>query len=101
MRLETLAVHAGHDADPASGAVTPPIHLSTTYEREPDGSYRSGYVYSRDSNPNRGALESCLARLESGAAAACFASGSAATHAVFQSLGAGAHVVAPNDAYYG
>ena len=101
MRIETLAVHAGHSADPATGAITPPIHLSTTFEREADGQYRAGLVYSRYANPNRLALEECLAQLEGGAGAACFASGSAATAAVLQSLEAGAHVIAPDDAYFG
>ena len=101
MRLETLAVHAGHAPDAATGAVTPPIHLSTTFEREADGQYRGGLVYSRYANPNRTALEECLAKLEDGAGAACFASGSSATAAVLQSLEAGAHVIAPDDAYFG
>ena len=101
MRIETIAVHAGHAPDPTTGAVTPPIHLSTTFEREADGSYRSGLVYSRYANPNRLALEQCLGQLEGGTAAACFASGSAATAAVFQALEPGAHVVAPDDAYFG
>jgi cystathionine gamma-synthase len=101
MRIETLAVHAGHQPDAATGAITPPIHLSTTFEREIDGSYRSGLVYSRYANPNRTSLEQCLAALEGGAGAACFASGSAATTAVLQSLEAGAHVVVPDDAYFG
>jgi len=101
MRIETLAVHAGHVPDPATGAVTPPIHLSTTFEREPDGEYRAGLVYSRYANPNRVALEECLARLEGGAGAACFASGSAATAAVLQTLEPGAHVIVPDDAYFG
>ena len=57
MRIETLAVHAGHDVDPATAAVTPPIHLSTTFAREADGSYRAGFLYSRYTNPNRAALE--------------------------------------------
>lgn len=101
MRIETIAVHAGHAPDPATGAVTPPIHLSTTFEREADGSYRSGLVYSRYANPNRLALEQCLAELEGGAAGACFASGSAATGTVLQALAPGAHVIAPDDAYFG
>ena len=101
MRIETIAVHAGHEPDPATGAVTPPIHLSTTFEREIDGSYRSGLVYSRYANPNRGSLEACLTSLEGGAGSACFASGSSATSAVFQSLEPGAHVIAPDDAYFG
>jgi cystathionine gamma-synthase len=101
MRIETLAVHAGTAVDPATGAVTPPIHLSSTFEREPDGSYRSGHVYTRTSNPNRQAVEQVLRELEAGAAAIAYASGSAATLAVFQALAPGDHVLAPNDAYYG
>ena len=73
MRLETIAVHAGHVPDLTTGAVTPPIHLSTTFEREPDLSFRGGHLYARYSNPNRVALEACLAQLEGGGAAACFA----------------------------
>jgi cystathionine gamma-synthase len=101
MRIETLAVHAGHDVDPGTAAVTPPIHLSTTFAREADGSYRAGFLYSRYTNPNRAALERCLAELEGGAAAAAFASGSAATMTLLQSLGAGSHVIIPDDAYFG
>ena len=83
MKIETLAVHAGHTIDPTTGAVTPPIHLSTTFERDIDGSYPHGHMYSRNSNPNRDALERGVAALEGGAAAAAFASGSAATAAMF------------------
>src|SRR4051794_32228971 len=75
MRIETLAVRAGHETDPTTGAVTTPIHLSTTFEREPDGSYRGGHVYSRTTNPNRSALEVALAALENGATSLAFASG--------------------------
>ena len=99
--IETIAIHAGHQPDPATGAVTPPIHLSTTYEREADGSYRAGLIYSRYDNPNRASLEQCLAELENGVSAAAFSSGSAATLAVLQSLEPGAHVIAPDDAYFG
>ena len=101
MRIETIAVHAGHAVDPGTGAVTPAIHPSTTYERAPDGTYPRGYLYSRNDNPNRSALEACLAALEGGAAAAAFASASAATSAVFLALRPGDHVVAPADAYHG
>src|SRR5687768_7102015 len=101
MRLETIAVHAGHEPDALTGAVTPPISLSTTFERMPDLSFPAGHLYTRYSNPNRVALETCLAQLEGGGAAACFASGSAATNAVYQSLEADAHVILPADAYYG
>ena len=101
MRIETLAVHAGHDVDAATAAVTPPIHLSTTFAREADGGYRAGFVYSRYSNPNRTALEQCLAALEGGAGASAFSSGSAATMTLLQSLGPNSHVIAPDDAYFG
>lgn len=101
MRLETIAVHAGHDVDQSTGAVAPPIHLSTTFAREPDGSYRQGLVYSRAGNPNRSGLEAAVAALEGGGAAAAFASGSAAIHAVMQALEPGAHVIAPADCYHG
>ncbi len=101
MRPETLAVHAGHQVDPATASVTPPIYLSTTFERSPEGTYPQGYSYIRENNPNRAALEACLAALEGGAAAAAFSSGSAATHAILQTLTPGDHVLAPHDAYYG
>lgn len=89
MRIETIAARAGHSIDPATGAVTPPIHLSTTFERDTDGGYPSGYVYARNDNPNRRSLEECVVSLEGGVAAAAFSSGSAATAAVFQSLSPG------------
>jgi cystathionine gamma-synthase len=101
MRIETLAVHAGHDVDAGTAAVTPPIHLSTTFARETDGSYRAGFLYSRYTNPNRAALEKCLAELEGGAAALTFSSGSAATMSLLQAVGAGGHVILPDDAYFG
>ena len=101
MRIETLAIHAGHFVDKATGAVATPVHLSTTFEREPDGSYASGFVYSRSDNPNRHALETALAALEGGAEAAAFSSGLAATAAVFQALRPGDHVLAPAEAYHG
>ena len=100
-RIETVAVHAGLHVDPGTGAVTPAIHPSTTFEREPDGSYPRGFLYSRSSAPNRAALEECLAALEGGQDAAAFASASAAPAAIFLSLEPGDHVVAPMDAYYG
>jgi cystathionine gamma-synthase len=100
MRFETIAVHAGHQPDPATGAVTPPIHLSTTFERAPDGSFPKGFVYGRDANPSRRSLEQSLAALEGGAGAAAFASGMAATSAVFQALAPGDHVLVPDDSYY-
>lgn len=99
--LETLAVHAGRKIDPATGAVMPPIYLSTTYERNPDGSYTDGYVYTRSENPTRHALEEGLAQLEGGAVAAAFASGQAATMSVLQTLDRGDHAIIPDDTYFG
>jgi cystathionine gamma-synthase len=106
MRFETLAIHADHESDPATGGVAPPLHLSTTFERQPDGSYPHGYVYIRTENPTRDALERLLAALEAGEGgaqleAAAFASGSAATAAVFQALAPGDHIIAPQDVYHG
>jgi cystathionine gamma-synthase len=101
MRFETLAVHASAAPDPTTGAIAPPIHLSTTFQRGTDGSFPTGYGYIRDGNPNRNALEAAMAALEGGAAAVAFASGMAATAAIFQALAPGDHVVAPLDAYFG
>jgi len=101
LRFETLAVHAGQHTDPTTGAVVAPIHMATTFERDADGEYSRGYVYSRNHNPNRNALEEALAALEGGAAAAAFASGLAAVSAVLQTLQPGDHVLAPLDIYHG
>ncbi len=105
MRFETQAIHGDHSIDAATGDVTPPLHLATTFQREPDGAYSHGYIYIRTENPTRIALERLLATLEGGAEdaaeAAAFASGSAATAAVFQSLAPGDHVLAPSDVYHG
>ena len=100
-KFETLAVHAGHSVDAATGAVTEAIQLSTTYERDIDGGYSRGFIYSRNHNPNRNGLEAALAALEGGAAGAAFGSGLAAVTAVFQGLSPGDHVIAPNDIYHG
>ncbi|MFN8489007.1 MAG: aminotransferase class I/II-fold pyridoxal phosphate-dependent enzyme [Caldilineaceae bacterium] len=99
--IETVAVHAGHEVDPASGAVMPPINLSTTFERKADGTYTNGNSYSRSDNPNRRALESCLAMLEGGSVALAFSSGMAATATVFQALASGDHILVPGDVYFG
>lgn len=101
MNFETLAIHAGRSIDPATGAVTPPLYLSTTFEREVDGGFPQGHMYARTSNPNRTMLEQCLAALEGGEVAAAFSSGSAATVSIFQALNPGDHVIAPIDAYSG
>jgi cystathionine gamma-synthase len=101
IRIETLAVHAGHAIDPATGAVSPPIHLSTTFERDAEGGYPHGYVYARSANPTRHALEQGLAALEGGQDAAAFGSGLAASSAILQALAPGDHVIAPIDVYHG
>jgi cystathionine gamma-synthase len=101
MKLETLAVHAGREPDPATGAVREPIHLATTFERGADGSYPHGYIYSRSGNPNRSALEQAVAALEGGHEAIAFASGSAATLAVFSLAASGGRVVCSSDCYHG
>ena len=77
MKIETRAIHAGRRIDPATGAVTLPIHLSTTFERSPEGEYPLGFSYSREGNPNRNALETCLADIEGGKEALVFSSGMA------------------------
>lgn len=101
MKIETLAVCAGEGVDPVTGALVPPIHLSTTFERGEDGEYRHGYMYARNHNPNRDALEQALALLEGGAAALAFSSGVAASMAIFQALSPGDHVLVPADVYHG
>lgn len=101
VRIETLAVHAGHAIDSATGAVATPIHLSTTFERDAEGGYLHGYVYGRSANPTRQALEEGLAALEGGEEAAAFGSGLAASSAILQALAPGDHVIAPTDIYHG
>src|SRR5467141_2647951 len=101
MKIETLAVHAGHAIDPATGAVSAPIYLSTTFERDIEGTYSRGFMYTRNNNPNREALEHGVSVLEGGEAAAAFGSGTAAAMALFQALAPGDHVLAHVDAYYG
>src|SRR5215475_3441361 len=101
MKIETRAVHAGRHIDPATGAVTSPIHLSTTFERSPDGEYPLGFSYSREGNPNRKALEECLASQEGGKEALVFSSGLAVANALVQGLEPGDHIIAPDDVYWG
>src|SRR5207237_4695241 len=95
---ETIAVHAGRAVDAATGAVSGPIYLSTTFQRAQDGGYPAGFSYTRSGNPNRFGLEQALATLEGRPAAAAFASGLAAAAATFQALAPGDHVVAPREA---
>jgi len=101
MKIETRAVHAGRHIDPSTGAVTTPIHLSTTFERGPEGDYPLSFSYSREDNPNRRALEECLAELEGGKEALVFSSGLAVATALLQGLEPGDHMVAPDDVYFG
>ncbi len=101
MNIETIAIHVGQEPDPTTGALIPPIYLSTTFERAEDGSYLHGYVYTRAGNPNRTMLERSLTALEGGADCAAFGSGMAAAMSVFQALRPGDHIIAPDDAYHG
>ena len=99
--FETLAIHAGQDPDPTTGAVVVPIYQTSTYVQSEVGQHK-GYEYSRSGNPTRTALESCLAALEAGRTGLAFASGLAAEDCLLRTLTApGAHVVIPDDAYGG
>ena len=77
--FETLAIHAGQEPDPVTGAVVPPIYQVSTYKQDGVGGLRGGYEYSRSANPTRTALEQCLTALES-AAHANVAHGSVVAH---------------------
>ncbi|MQA80362.1 MAG: cystathionine gamma-synthase [Streptosporangiales bacterium] len=100
--FETRAIHAGQQADPATGAVVPPIYQVSTYKQDAVGSPRSGYEYSRSANPTRTALEECLASLEGGTRGLAFASGMAAEDTLLRTVcRPGDHVVIPDDAYGG
>jgi cystathionine gamma-synthase len=100
--FETLAIHAGQDPDPATGAVVPPIYQVSTYVQDGVGGLRAGYEYSRSANPTRTALERCLAALEGGARGLAFASGMAAEDCLLRTVCApGDHVLIPHDAYGG
>src|ERR1051325_7741272 len=102
MHFETKAIHSGAEPDGETGAVAPPIHLSTTFERRADdGAPTHGYSYIRDHNPTQTRLEEALAAIDSAAAALAFSSGRAAATALLQSLPPGAHVIVPDDCYYG
>ncbi|MCU1624579.1 MAG: Cystathionine gamma-lyase [Frankiales bacterium] len=99
--FETLAIHAGQEPDPTTGAVVVPIYQTSTYVQEEVGQHK-GYEYSRSGNPTRTALETCLAALEQGARGLAFASGLAAEDTVLRTvLNPGDHVVIPDDAYGG
>lgn len=100
MHLETVAIHAGHEPDPTSGAIAPGITLSSTFARHPDSS-PIGYMYGRVDNPNRHILETRLAQLEGGAVAVAFSSGVAASAGVLSTLRPGDHLLRPRDVYVG
>ncbi|MQY03951.1 cystathionine gamma-synthase [Actinomadura macrotermitis] len=100
--FETLAIHAGQEPDPATGAVVPPIYQVSTYKQDGIGGLRGGYEYSRSANPTRTALEVCLAEIEGGARGLAFASGLAAEDALLRTVcRPGDHVIIPGDAYGG
>ncbi|MEU3498853.1 MULTISPECIES: cystathionine gamma-synthase [Kitasatospora] len=100
--FETLAIHAGQEADPRTGAVVTPIYQVSTYKQDGVGGLREGYEYSRSANPTRTALEECLAAIEGGARGLAFASGLAAEDTLLRTLlKPGDHIVIPNDAYGG
>ena len=100
--FETLAIHAGQEPDPLTGAVVPPIYQVSTFKQDGVGGLRGGYEYSRSANPTRTALEQCLAALEGGPAALAFASGLAAEDCLIRTVcSPGDHVLIPDDAYGG
>jgi cystathionine gamma-synthase len=102
LKFETLAIHAGQEPDPLTGAVIPPIYQTSTYKQDGVGGTRGGYEYSRTANPTRKALEECLAALENGTHAFAFASGMAAEDCLLRVLcRPGDHVLIPADAYGG
>ncbi len=99
----TNAIHAGQDPDPTTGAVIPPVHLSSTFVQDGVGGTRAGgYEYARSANPTRTALQECLAALEGGRHARAFGSGMGATDVLLRVLlRPGDHILIPHDAYGG
>src|SRR5690606_22921126 len=100
MRFDTLAIHAGQEPDPTTGAIMTPVYLTSTYVQDGPGEHK-GYEYSRTKNPTRSALEGCLAALEGAKFGAAFASGLAAADTLMHMLEVGDHVVASDDLYGG
>src|SRR5258708_19595229 len=98
--FETLAIHAGQQPDPTTGAVMTPVYFTSMYAESGSGEHK-GFEYSRTRNPTRDALQGCLAALEGGKHALAFASGLAATDAVLHLLSAGDHLVLSDDLYGG
>jgi cystathionine gamma-synthase len=102
MHFETLAIHAGQEPDPLTGAVVPPIYQTSTFKQDGVGGLRGGYEYSRSANPTRTALEECLAAIEGGRRGLAFASGLAAEDTLLRAVcRPGDHAVIPGDAYGG
>ena len=101
MHFETKAIHSGAAVDESTGAIAPPIHLSTTFERNAEGEASRGFSYIRDGNPTALRLEEALAAIDGGEAALAFASGMAAGSVLLQTLPRGGHVLLPDDCYYG
>ncbi|GAA0441427.1 cystathionine gamma-synthase [Actinoplanes capillaceus] len=100
--FDTLAIHAGQEPDPRTGAVVPPIYQTSTYAQDAVGAPRLGYEYSRSGNPTRDSLQECLAAIENGRRGLAFASGLAAEDTLLRTVcRPGDHVVIPNDAYGG
>ncbi len=99
-RFETLAIHAGCEPEPITGAVNVPVFMTSTYVQKSPGDH-TGFEYSRTRNPTRDALEANLAALEGARFGACFSSGVGATDAIMHCLSAGDHVVAADDLYGG
>ncbi|KAI8637947.1 Cys/Met metabolism PLP-dependent enzyme-domain-containing protein, partial [Parasitella parasitica] len=96
----TLAVHAAQRPDPTTGAVIPPLSLSTTYKQTAAGEH-TGFEYSRSGNPNRNNFEEAIAKLEGAKFGLAFASGSATTATIVNSLESGSHLISVNDVYGG
>jgi cystathionine gamma-synthase len=100
--FDTLAIHAGQEPDPLTGAVAVPIYQTSTYKQDGVGGLRGGYEYSRSANPTRTALEEALAAIEGGTRGLAFASGLAAEDALLRAVcRPGDHVILPGDAYGG
>jgi len=101
-KFNTIAIHAGQEFDPTTGAVIPPIYQTSTYVQDGIGGLRGGYEYSRGGNPTRTSLETMLAALEGGRHGLSFASGLAAEDSLLRAvLVPGDHVVLGNDVYGG
>ncbi len=100
-RFETLAVHAGAEPDPETGAVVPAIQMSTTFKQDGVGGLRGGFEYGRSGNPTRAALETAIAILEGGTHGLAFASGLAATQAIGYLLDPGDRLLMSDDVYGG